>query len=890
MDMMGKDQGRKRVKLFILGFLIILLFFKCSSTFGQTLVPLSSDLERQALLDLRSSLGIRARDWPRKSDPCLVWIGVQCQQDGRVVGINVSGFRRTRLGRQNPQFAVDSLLNFTLLASFNASGFLLPGSIPDWFGQRMLSLQVLDLRSCSVLGSIPWSLGNLTSLNVLYLSSNSLTGTIPSSLGQLSRLSELDLSQNSFTGSFPLSFSLLLNLTLLDLSSNYLSGSIPSVLGNLTNLQKLNLSNNSLSAPIPTELGELSALVDLDLGLNPLSGSLPENLFSNLTRLQVVVLSHNSLSGALPDLLWSMPRLSFLDVSYNNFTGVLPNSSSPSNATFATFNLSHNNFFGNLTSQKRRFSFIDLSDNYFEGKVVDNIRGNASLSTNCLQNVSNQRSLMDCTLFYSQRGLIFDNFGNPNNTTPPGPEPHKKSNRRLVFILAGVFGGLGFIVLLVLFLVFCLRRRERGDTDQRGRSVGPSPEGGSPPPPTLAINFSNLGEAFTYEQLMRATSGFSDSNLIKHGHSGDLFRGSLESGGAIVVKRIDVRSLKKESYMVELDLFSRALHPRFVPLLGHCLEHENDKIIVYKYMPNGDLSNSLYRKSEHEDDSLQSLDWITRLKIAIGAAEGLSYLHHECSPPLVHRDVQASSILLDDKFEVRLGSLSEVCKQEGDNHQNVITRLLRLPQTSEQGSSGSMSASCAYDVYCFGKVLLELVTGKLGMSASDNATTNEWLEKTLPHINIYERELVTKIVDPSLIVDEDLLEEVWAMAVVAKSCLNPKPSKRPLMRYILKALENPLKVVREENSGSARLRTTSSRGSWNAAVFGSWRHSSSEIAGIPGPSIREGSNSLKQSGAGSQGSGACGGGDHSSSNKKLSRDVFPEPMSDVDIERQNESS
>ncbi|KAF5183652.1 Lrr receptor protein kinase protein [Thalictrum thalictroides] len=201
-----------------------------------------------------------------------------------------------------------------------------------------------------------------------------------------------------------------------------------------------------------------------------------------------------------------------------------------------------------------------------------------------------------------------------------------------------------------------------------------------------------------------------------------------------------------------------------------------------------------------------------------------------------------------------------------------------------------MSASCAYDVYCFGKVLLELVTGKLGMSASDNATTNEWLEKTLPHINIYERELVTKIVDPSLIVDEDLLEEVWAMAVVAKSCLNPKPSKRPLMRYILKALENPLKVVREENSGSARLRTTSSRGSWNAAVFGSWRHSSSEIAGIPGPSIREGSNSLKQSGAGSQGSGACGGGDHSSSNKKLSRDVFPEPMSDVDIERQNESS
>ncbi|PIA52668.1 hypothetical protein AQUCO_01000498v1 [Aquilegia coerulea] len=702
--MMGEDQGRKRVKLFIIGFLIFLLFFKCSSTFGQQLVPLSSDLERQALLDLRSSLGIRARDWPRKADPCLVWIGVQCQQNGRVIGINVSGFRRTRVGRQNPQFVVDSLLNFTLLVSFNASGFLLPGSIPEWFGQRMLSLQVLDLRSCSVFGSIPSSLGNLPSLTVLYLSSNSLTGTIPSSLGQLLRLSELDLSQNSFTGTIPLSFSSLLNLTVLDLSSNFLSGSIPSGIGNLTNLQNLNLSNNSLSASIPAELGELSALVDLDLGLNSLSGSLPvglqglrslqklvignnsltdvlpENLFSNLTKLQSVDLSHNSLSGALPVLLWSMPQLSFLDVSYNNFTSVLPNSNSPSNATFTTFNLSHNNFFGNLTSQLSGFNFIDLSDNYFEGKVVDNIRGNASLSTNCLQNLSNQRSLMDCTLFYSQRGLIFDNFGNPRNTTPPGPKPHKKSNRRLAFILAGVFGGLGFIVLLVLFLVCCLRRRERGDADQRGRSVGPVPEGGSPPPPALSINFSNLGEAFTYEQLMLATSKFSDSNLIKHGHSGDLFRGVLESGSPIVIKRVDVRSLKKESYMVELELFSRGMHPRFVPLLGYCLEHEDEKLVVYKYMPNGDLSNSLYKKSEHEDDSLQSLDWITRLKIAIGAAEGLSYLHHECSPPLVHRDVQASSILLDDKFEVRLGSLSEVCKQEGDTHQNVITRLLRLPQ------------------------------------------------------------------------------------------------------------------------------------------------------------------------------------------------------------------
>lgn len=185
-------------------------------------------------------------------------------------------------------------------------------------------------------------------------------------------------------------------------------------------------------------------------------------------------------------------------------------------------------------------------------------------------------------------------------------------------------------------------------------------------------------------------------------------------------------------------------------------------------------------------------------------------------------------------------------------------------------------------------MLLELVTGKLGISASTDGTMKECLEQTIPYISIYDKELVTNIVDPSLIVDEDLLEEVWAMAIIARSCLNPKPSRRPLMRYILTALENPLKVVREENNSSsstnsARLRTTSSRGSWNAtAVFGSWRHSSSDVAVVPtnkGGDGPGGSFKLPGTTGGSQGSGPNGGGaDHSSSNRRQSNEIFPEPL------------
>lgn len=877
---------------------------------------LISRQDRLSLLQLRSSLGLRAREWPIKSDPCTTWVGIQCR-NGSVTGINISGFKRTRRGSQNPQFSVDALQNLTLLSSFNASNFVLRGPIPEWLGLQVASLRLLDLRSCSINGSIPFTLGNLSSLVELYLSSNNLSGALPSSLGQLADLTVLDLSRNSLTGMIPVTFGALQNLTVLDMSLNRLYGEIPPGIGALLSLQLLNLSRNSLSSSIPAQLGDLSSLVDLDLGFNTLTGSvppdlrglrslqrllvgdnmlsgqLPDELFPPWNQLQVLVLGRNSFSGGFPDPLWSIPSLLFLDVSVNNFTGTLPaNVSSRVNTSSVVFNISHNLFYGSITPVVRRFGFIDISGNYFEGPVPIYARGNTSLSFNCLRNVTSQRSRTECASFYAERNLVFDNFGEPDVTQPPPPPKSDKKNHKAI-ILASVFGGVGLIALVIFTIVlFIICKRKRGTTNQRGISVGPVPAGGSPPPPGSSLNFSNLGDGFTYQQILQATGEFSDANLIKHGHSGDLFHGILEGGIPVVIKKVDLdSSVKKESYMSELDLFSKVSHPRLVPLLGHFLENENEKFLVYKYMPNRDLSNSLFKKTDSED-GLQSLDWITRLKIAIGAAEGLSYLHHECIPPLVHRDVQASSILLEDKFEVRLGSLSEVCAQEGESHQNRITRLLRLPQTSDSGASGTPNAICAYDVYCFGKVLLELVTGKLGISSSTDAAMKEWLEATLPYISIYDKELVTNILDPSLIIDEDLLEEVWAMAIVARSCLNPKPTRRPLMRYILKALENPLKVVREDNTGSERLRTTSSRGSWNAALFGSWRHSSSDVANIPaGASHKvEGTSSFKQSATtGSQGSGPNGDGNgHSSSARRQSKEIFPEPVEEEEGRRGTE--
>ncbi|CAL1371146.1 unnamed protein product [Linum trigynum] len=255
--------------------LLIWVLIRCPAA-QQRGVLLSSRVEWRALIDLRGSLGIRSSDWPIKSDPCANWKGVQCGDDGRVTGINVSGFRRTRVGRLNPGFSVDAMANFTSLEVFNSSGFALPG----WFGSKFgSSLRVLDLRASSVTGPIPATLGELTQLNALYLSENQLAGALPSTLGQLSRMSILDLSRNLLTGSIPPSLASLRNLSSLNLSSNYLSGSVPPGFGNISMLKSLDLSKKARSlslkpCTIPAASDRNSSKIH-GIGYNKLEHSIP---------------------------------------------------------------------------------------------------------------------------------------------------------------------------------------------------------------------------------------------------------------------------------------------------------------------------------------------------------------------------------------------------------------------------------------------------------------------------------------------------------------------------------------------------------------------------------------------------------------------------------------
>uniref|UniRef100_J3MIF3 Protein kinase domain-containing protein n=2 Tax=Oryza brachyantha TaxID=4533 RepID=J3MIF3_ORYBR len=631
------------------------------------------------------------------------------------------------------------------------------------------------------------------------------------------------------------------------------------------------------------------SLAVLDLRSAEVNGTLPADLgvSGNLTSL---LLSGNGLSGPVPGSLLSIRGLRFLDLSGNNFTGGLPNVTAINGDGAASlFNISGNSLYGVVSDAigalKGRFQMVDLSSNYFDG-VWNVSDGNVDVRMNCFSGVPDQRNRADCEEFYRRVGVGLVDALAPAASPQTSPEPMKKKSRISKGLLIGVIAAAA--TLMVVFfcaLVFCLARHKKaGRTGGRGRGVDTNEEStrgvrrrdSSVNPvtssPVAVSSRANSGHKdavvvsgeFNYEQLVHATGGFGDDNLLKHGHSGDIYHGVFENGSHIVVKKVNTQSIS--NHASELDFYRRYSHERIVPLLGH-LSRDEEEFLAYKYMPKGDLTNALHKKPVDTEDSLPSLDWITRLKIATGVAEAMCFLHDECRPPLVHRDIQASSVLLDDKFEVRLGSMSDVCAQQSGGSQNVFSRLLRSSRSLDKNTSGP-PATCSYDVYCFGKVMLELVTGNFGVSGSNDAASEEWMTNTLNRIDMNDKESISRIIDPLLIVDEDHLEEVWAVAIVAKTCLNSKASRRPSARYVLKALENPLKILRmASRSNSARLRSSSSRSSWQSAFLQGNRYQSLETASSSGQ-ILDRKHSARSHGS---------GGETSFSFKRASREIAPEP-------------
>jgi hypothetical protein len=628
---------------------------------AQSLALASS--EAAAMQVLRDELRIRDSAWQAEEDPCGYWRGVICV-NGHVDSIFLTGLPRySGQGTPRPNLGdAWGLTQLPFLRTFNASQFTFWGGIPGWFS-NITSLESLDLTGCALKGAVPLGFGSLSGLSTLSLAGNSLTGPVPASFGNFTNLGFLNLSMNAFMGPIPVMSSVV--LTVVDFSWNKLIGGMGPLVAGLPNLQYVDVSHNFLTLPVPWELGDLKDLQYLDVSSNDMQGSLPPELgrLGNLTlarfsfnnfsgplpaeltgwgACRVIELDHNKFSGDIPATVGLLQNLMVLDISENNFKGVysqglltLP--------LLQTLNISHNLFYGPLPQElaaQQSIVTLDISENFFNGTVPMGFLPSAVMRKDCLAQEEKQRPLKACTKYYALMGVTFSFNATPpidNTNCAPPPSSYSASplenpglqpdspGSRLTPLLAGVFGGMG-LILFVGVMVFCLHRCQmRRSRDCAMDSGRVSAVGGR-------------GQTFTYSQLASATSKFSLSNLISVGHSGDLYRGEM-SGTAVVVKKVDLRRVKRDLYSSELEVFDKVAHTKLVSLLGTCLDREEEKYLVYKYCPNNDLATSLHKKgcSLHSDDVLQSLDWITRLKIAIGVADGLSYLHSECSPPIIHR-------------------------------------------------------------------------------------------------------------------------------------------------------------------------------------------------------------------------------------------------------------
>ncbi|XP_020098041.1 proline-rich receptor-like protein kinase PERK1 [Ananas comosus] len=331
----------------------------------------------------------------------------------------------------------------------------------------------------------------------------------------------------------------------------------------------------------------------------------------------------------------------------------------------------------------------------------------------------------------------------------------------------------------------------------------PPPSFSSPPPhakvsnirsansltPSIVVGYPNIGfSRFTYEELAAATGGFTNGNLLGEGGFAYVHKGRLTDGREVAVKQLKAEKGWAESdFHVEVDVISHVHHKHLVSLIGCCITKEN-MLLVLEYVPNKTLHHHLHGKGK------SIIDWPTRLKIAVGSARGLAYLHEECQPRIVHRDIKAANILLDHSFEAKVADFG-IAKFINDGNTHVSTRIMGTIGylAPEYASTGQLTDKS--DVFSFGVMLLELITGRQPVMRSANSTLLsglvDWARPLLTralHDGNYDA-----LVDPRLATNYDP-NEMKLMVACAAACVQHSAPHRPRMSQVVQALEGVISL------------------------------------------------------------------------------------------------
>ncbi|BAF21940.1 Os07g0568100, partial [Oryza sativa Japonica Group] len=436
---------------------------------------------------------------------------------------------------------------------------------------------------------------------------------------------------------------------------------------------------------------------------------------------------------------------------------------------------------GNLTELDE----IDLQDNNFTGSIPESffdLTHLLKLSVKCNPFLNNQLPHgLSISVEFSYGGCAYH--------SPPGA-----SNQRIA-VIGGVAGGSLACTFALGFFFVCFNKREKNPQKKDCSSTrNPVFEECSTHKAT-----NSAVQQLSLKSIQNATCNF--KTLIGEGGFGSVYRGTLAHGEEVAVKVRSTSSTQgTREFNNELRLLSAVRHDNLVPLIGYCCEKDQE-ILVYPFMSNGSLQDRLYGEASKR----KVLDWPTRLSVCIGAARGLAHLHGFAGRCIIHRDVKSSNILLDHSMcgKVADFGFSKYAPQEGDSNASMEVRGTAGYLDPEYYSTQSLSTKS--DVFSFGVVLLEIVTGREPLDVQ--RPRDEWslVEWAKPYIREYR---IEEIVDPG-IKGQYCSEAMWRVLEVASACTEPFSTFRPSMEDVVRELEDALII---ENNASEYMRSIESTG------------------------------------------------------------------------------
>ncbi|XP_073298584.1 probable serine/threonine-protein kinase PBL7 isoform X1 [Primulina huaijiensis] len=375
-----------------------------------------------------------------------------------------------------------------------------------------------------------------------------------------------------------------------------------------------------------------------------------------------------------------------------------------------------------------------------------------------------------------------------------------KKKEHLVLAAILVIASVAVASLLVTFSYYCYLRYKLSKrfTTQRKRGTDYEPKTRNVA--KAEVTTDRGLEVFTFKQLHLATGGLGKSYVVGHGAFGLVYKGVLQNGRKVAVKLMDQAGKQgEEEFTVEVELLGRLCSPYLLPLVGYCSEG-NHKMLVYEFMANGGLQEHLYPIINGSKTASSKLNWDIRLRIALEAAKGLEYLHEHVNPPVIHRDFKSSNILLDENFHAKVSDfgLAKLGSEKAGGH--VSTRVLGTQGyvAPEYALTGHLTTKS--DVYSYGIVLLELLTGRVPVDMKGPPGEGVLVSWALPRLT--DREKVGEIMDPAL-EGQYSMKEVIQVAAIAAMCVQPEADYRPLMVDVVQSLVPLVKHHKPSKPGNA---------------------------------------------------------------------------------------